>query len=1460
MVLLWTVSAFAQTNVPTGATGPAAATAKAVPTSYFMAPLTYLRTYSPDKPITDGSQVNMSASPVDIGISTQYFDSYGRTLQTVIRQTSPADNDMVAPGNFDEFGNPSTRYLPFVPQTGNTNDGKFKLTAFSMDSGFYAGLIPNEKINYGQVFYDASPLNIQVKSTAPGNSWTGTGIGVGSSHRTNTLADSVHLWTISISTEDDVPSTTTTCQPGSLAILKVIDERGDSVLKYVDALGRTVLTKVQASATPSTGHTGWMCTYYVYDEMNHIRLVIPPLAVAALNTSGVNWNLAGNSAINTGYCYGYFYDSRGRVTMKRIPGRGKIYIAYDLFDRVVMTQDPNLRTSNQWTFVLYDGQGRPNESGLITTSLIKDSILAQAGRSTSYPSLSGTYTITSQTFYDDYSWISLTGAPVGSSLVTTNINSANFNTNYNTSPDYSQPIVASGRTRGAVTGTKKIIINTSTYLYSVRLYDDHGRPIQTSETNYSGGTDVSTMQYGFSGRILRDHIAHQKSGNNAQTHTLLTKYSYDQAGRVLSVTKNLDGTADKIISQNTYNELGQLKTKVIGNGIETQNYTYNMRGWLLGINSAYATTTGSTSNYFGETLSYDYGFINSQLNGSIAGVTWKAAGDGVARAYGFTYDFANRLTVADFSQNQSSSWTSSTVDYTVNGISYDASGNLLTMRQRGLKLGASTTVDSLNYQYLSNSNQLQKVTDGITDMAPLGDFKDTSISGNAYSYDANGNIVTDFNRHMCSSSGGQGAVYDYLNKPDSIGINGKAGIHYYYDASGNQLYKQVNDYTGSTPAVKNYLYIGGFVYLNDTLQYILQEEGRIRYAKKINSTTGATYYAFEYDYFIKDHLGNVRTVLTEDRDTSAYAATMETKDSAVVAALFSNVYTPVRTVYPKPGAFDSDTSNHFVARLNASSGVNITAGPSLVLKVMAGDRVQISTYAYYTTPVQAPPGGVNLLNSILPLLAGGVISNSQGKLLSSDMTNLSNTLSPNVTQFLNNRSYDTTKPKAYLNWILFDDQFNYVASNSGVQQVLPGSSKQVLSAPTQTIGKNGFLYVYVSNESAQDVYFDNLTIQYFTGPLAQEQSYYPFGLQMAGISDKQLLLQANPYKFNGGTEFEEDNGVSYYNTSFRKYDPQIGRFSGVDALSERSFGMSPYHFASDNPIYFNDPSGAFGLAYQLPLSAQTALQQYDEFTQQSDLFFSGDDVNMPLPSDVTGISGGGQYTSYWSPILAQVSGANNNRIDYNANWDGPPQVIYNYNCLTCSSSFETSEYHNEFTHQEGQDWVFAGSFTRMGLPQRNSGLGGFGGNAMFTGDFGFEFPDFSINHEFITTQQSQEWFNYGVLKATRMWGGTKEIGEGLFAKFSTIDNGHLASRGVGVHSGDYSASLNYDIDNMGLFLDIGIGPWDIFPEISIKNGISLGHSYTDPESGLMNGMNVSVPFIPIGGPVGSPARVPIFVP
>src|SRR5438093_10365845 len=99
----------------------------------------------------------------------------------------------------------------------------------------------------------------------------------------------------------------------------------------------------------------------------------------------------------------------------------------------------------------------------------------------------------------------------------------------------------------------------------------------------------------------------------------------------------------------------------------------------------------------------------------------------------------------------------------------------------------------------------------------------------------------------------------------------------------------------------------------------------------------------------------------------------------------------------------------------------------------------------------------------------------------------------------------TTLPKAYLNILFFDEQFKFVQKNSEIVQVLTEGSGQHLlriGAAAKEAPKNGYVYIYASNESNNLVYFDNLQITHERGPILEETHYYPFGLSMAGISSK----------------------------------------------------------------------------------------------------------------------------------------------------------------------------------------------------------------------------------------------------------------------------------------------------------------------------------------------------------------------
>lgn len=1243
-------------------------------------PINYVRTWDALKPESNAGNITTAAAIRDFRMTTQYLDGLGRPIQTVVKQGSypsgyPA-KDMIDMVTYDEFGRETYKFLP-SPATGsggNTSidDGMFKSSspfvqqAFAYSTGFVLSPVigQEEDYFYGKTVFEPSPLNRVTETFAPGDNWVGTAgqpletnrRSVKIKYYTNTANDAVRIWMVGSAAVGSWAGYTTnaTYPAGELYKTITIDEHNKQVIEFKDKQGQVILKKVQIGGAgddgTGVGHTNdWLCTYYIYDDLGRLRCVFQPGGVKLMN---VTWVPSGGT-LNE-HTFRYEYDERNRMIMKRVPGtglQGETWMVYDVRDRLVMLQDGNMRLTNRWMVTKYDGLNRPVETGLWTNStsvaIHRTNAMAPSSATTGYPTTSTNYDQLTLTHYDDY-----TNLPGGLTNTFNNAGSSEFITTYNTSPLYAQPLTASTQTLGMVTWTQTSLLPLGTgFIYSVNLYDEKGRLIQTKTKNNTGGEDIATTQYNWSGQPLITVNKTEKAGTNAQTITVVNRLGYDGLSRLVTIEKKMAHSAinsgvlpsawSTVLTQG-YDAIGQLNKKTIGSKKQTDGnyytprqplqelqYDYNIRGWMLGVNRDYLGSNDQGTDdkkLFGFELGYDKliskagnNFTAAQYNGNINGLTWKSDGSDVRRRYDFSYDAANRLLKAEFKQNNkgTATWDNLLVNFNVQmGVSgaddataYDANGNIIRMKQWGLKLTGPAQIDNLLYTYWNSGNMLRAVTEngtGTTDHK-LGDFTDRSTTTTDYGYDRNGNLAIDLNKRINGTvapntglTTGTGITYNHLNLPSQITVRNDANtadkgtITYVYDAAGTKLKKITTEngvsvtYNGSpvtTNITTTTTYLNGAVFeskqyadatvntglgYTDRLQFFGHEEGRVRAA--YNPASPGTLTGLEYDYMIKDHLGNVRMVLTEEVKTDAYpVASMETAQAAIENTFYSNVDA---TRWDRPSGYvDNYTSPNDKVALVRGDGNKI--GPAILLKVMAGDRFNVKASAWWTGTSSG--SNTSPLASIVSALISSAPGVSGGKLNPGDLT--STILDPQINAFLTNDQPGVSgKPKAYLNWIQFDEQFKLVRDGySGAEAVGASGEVKPFNKQDMLVKENGYLYIYVSNETNYDVFFDNLQVTHRRGPLLEETHYYPFGLTMAGISSKALEFgnPENKYKYNG-IEKEGDLGLEVYDAQLRELDGQTGRWWQIDPKTEDMEMWSPYASNYNNPIRYSDPLGDEG--------------------------------------------------------------------------------------------------------------------------------------------------------------------------------------------------------------------------------------------------------------------------------------------
>jgi len=102
-----------------------------------------------------------------------------------------------------------------------------------------------------------------------------------------------------------------------------------------------------------------------------------------------------------------------------------------------------------------------------------------------------------------------------------------------------------------------------------------------------------------------------------------------------------------------------------------------------------------------------------------------------------------------------------------------------------------------------------------------------------------------------------------------------------------------------------------------------------------------------------------------------------------------------------------------------------------------------------------------------------------------------------------------------------------------------------------------------------------------TAKVVQENSYSGFGLVLANSA---VSGGSNKNLYNGGSEWQNDysNLPDYYQTFYRNYDAEIGRFISTDPEPESSESMTPYQYAGNDPVMMNDPMGNKQLPKETP--------------------------------------------------------------------------------------------------------------------------------------------------------------------------------------------------------------------------------------------------------------------------------------
>lgn len=848
-----------------------------------------------------------------------YFDGLGRIIQQRAHKQSGTGKDIVTHIEYDAQGRQNKDYLPYVSQSASL---LYDANALADLTSFYSSPTLARTGNpdfestgnpYSETQFETSPLSRVLRQAAPGLDWklpaspSDPDHTIRTEYLSNTATDNVRLYKVTAGAFSGGYFPATLAQQGFYpagALYKSVirDENWTSgnehtIQQFRNKQGQLLLEKKFGSSIVNGVLTEtWHDTYYAYDPFGNLAFVLPPLSDGS-----------GSAADLDGLCYQYRYDERNRLVEKKEPGKGWQFIIYDNLNRVV-AMGPAFSPFADfvepghigWLFTKYDKYGRIAYTGWMkaeVSSSERNSLQAQRNAQTANLSETKIATASDTSIngvafrYTNQAW------PTGNSWHVLNVNyydDYNFAGAPTAFPDVEGQAVYYNQTnkpKGFATGSWTRVLETSSLAageLSYTFYDSQGRPIRLYTSNYLGGSIQQDVKLDFSGTTLYTIKSHKRTAGDTPL-VLREDFAYSDQGRLLSHTHKINSNPSELLSQNTYDELGQLILKKVGGTdltgntpLQKVNYAYTVRGWMKEINkTASLAQAGDPADLFAFKIAYNQP-ENAQalFNGNLSETYWRTGSDNKLRRHSYQYDGMGRLTGTLYQKPGGIEAPNSYGE----SQSYDKNGNVRKLERLGEFDDAVTAlmIDELDYAYMPNSNRLAKVTDHTNN--PHGFWDDSDGSNDTaddYGYDINGNISSDQNKGITK------IVYNHLNFPTKITLSTGAVIEYLYNAAGNKIKKTVTD---APRPLKTHEYLDSAIYANGTLEVVSTAEGYAKY------TSGSFNYAYNY----VDHLGNVR--LTYGKDPATQTVKIMEESNYYPMGLKHKNYNMTERTYNKSGA------------------------------------------------------------------------------------------------------------------------------------------------------------------------------------------------------------------------------------------------------------------------------------------------------------------------------------------------------------------------------------------------------------------------------------------------------------------------------------------------------------------------------------------------------------------------------